>query len=116
MCQKLLCKGANVNLSDKNGTTALHFASSNNNKKLVSILLSLGANANKLSTSQDAPLHIAVFYGFLDIASLLISKKANCDLRDTNGETPLHVVCKEKNLDTRVEIGKKDGNQFFVIV
>lgn len=96
----LLDKGANLDVQDGNGTTALMWAV----QKLVStkILLDRGANVNIQSKTGETALMFAAKGGFLkkilfipvigpykDAAKLLISKGADVNLQETNGKTAL---------------------------
>ncbi|KAJ3028749.1 UNVERIFIED_CONTAM: hypothetical protein HDU68_000947 [Siphonaria sp. JEL0065] len=72
------------------GSTALHYAASANDHKIISLLLSHNANpALKTTTNGNTPLHIAASSGSIDAVSVLVSK-SDAKLRNKWGETSLH--------------------------
>lgn len=83
----LLENGANVNGIDRNGSTALHEASSQNRTEIVALLLNRGANVNVRDTNRLTPLILATRKGFGPIVSLLLDYKADTSLVDLWGKT-----------------------------
>ena len=57
---RLLARGADVNASDDEGFTPLHFAASRDSVDIVMILLEAGANVNAVSTNGTTPVYNAV--------------------------------------------------------
>lgn len=56
--ENLLRKGVNVNVEDKSGYTALHYASRNGHTEACKFLISKGANVNALTRAgKVSPLH-----------------------------------------------------------
>jgi ankyrin repeat protein len=53
----LLDKGADMNHSMASGWTAMHAASYNGNKEVLSLMLNSGANRNSMATKRDVPPH-----------------------------------------------------------
>jgi ankyrin repeat protein len=56
----LLDKGADVNVAQKDGATALHAAASEGHTETVKLLLDRGADVNAENDSRETPLHLAV--------------------------------------------------------
>lgn len=88
----LLAKGANVNLQDKDGYTAMHYAALNGNREIVQLLLAIpDINVNLLDYQQRTPLHRAVEQCFTDIAhELIVKAKADVNIQNNHGWTALH--------------------------
>lgn len=69
--QALVKWGADVNLSNENGWTALLSAVSSGHTEVAALLLSLGADAGKAHNSGDTPLTRAAQQGHQEIVTLL---------------------------------------------
>ena len=98
----LIQAGANVNIRDSYGDTALHIAIRECNYKVAEILINSNADVNakieKGFFPGFRPLHTAV-NGKKDIpylVSLLISKGAEVNSRDAKGKTPLQYAIKNR--------------------
>ena len=85
MVEMLIGAGADVNISQDNGETALMNASQNGNYHIVSELLDAGANPNAVSHAGSA-LAVADNIG---VMYRLIESGADVDLCDANGNTPI---------------------------
>jgi ankyrin repeat protein len=70
----LLDKGANINLQDKLGRTALILATSENLEAVVKLLLDKGADAKIANSSGRTAKDIAESEGFAPIVTLLQAK------------------------------------------
>ncbi|CAG5115534.1 unnamed protein product [Candidula unifasciata] len=94
-CAALLIHyGANVNLANIDGATALCDACCSGNVRCVQLLLEHGAQVNPpfLLTS---PLHEAVFRDHWECLKLLLKYGANMNKSDCHFGTPLHIAaCK----------------------
>ena len=92
---KLLNKeGADVNVQDDNGFTALIFASRNNDSSNVQKLLDKGANVNlQTKYGLTALMSASNYYGNAEIVQKLLDKGADVNLYDENGETALMSAC-----------------------
>ena len=97
----LVENGADVDLQDKDGLTALHYACKTDNScEVVSCLIKNGANINACTGNKVTPLMRAAKKGNSDVVSLLIARGANVDLKDKDGDTAFHyTACEEDSLD-----------------
>ena len=88
----LIKQGANVNLQDKEGETALHYAvdGSDVSCEVLSCLIENGANFDAFSNSGCTPLMKAIHNQLIQVVTYLIEHGANIDLQDKNGNTALH--------------------------
>ena len=87
----LLAGGANIELTDKSGSTALAIAASYGNLPCVQLLLDSGADANTQDWLGLTPLMLAVMDNYVDCARALLPVS---DLSKTNiaGRTVFHVA------------------------
>lgn len=86
-------KEIDVNITDGDGFTPLHFACKNNHRLLVDHLLTAGARVDLTDPEGVSPLHIACSNNNHGIAELLLAKNAPVDLQDKSGATPLFLAC-----------------------
>jgi ankyrin repeat protein len=88
--------GENIDVTDIDGRTALHFAVSAEQKSAVELLISLNASPDiKEKNDGDTPLHWAVRSGDLDLVNLIAPKMNDINTRNNNGETPAMIAAKE---------------------
>jgi ankyrin repeat protein len=83
----ILSRGANVNVQDEDGDTALHGAVVSGNLKILRLLLAKGANANARNKLGGTPLMWAGTYGRDEIAHVLIDSGADPRAKDDDGKT-----------------------------
>lgn len=83
----LISSGANVNLIDSSGYTALHTAAYSNNVEACKVLLDAGASINLLSHRGQSPLHTAAYNNCSDVCAFLIQAGANYKTQNVRGET-----------------------------
>ncbi|XP_076072085.1 E3 ubiquitin-protein ligase mib1-like [Mytilus galloprovincialis] len=75
---KCLQKGALINYVDQSDNlTALHCASANGHKTIVSVLLDNGADLNDSTPDGWSILHTAALYGHKEIVSELLDRGSN---------------------------------------
>ena len=95
----LIQNGADIQASDSNGSTVLHFASSNSNQEVVEFLLKLNEiSVNATDNSNQTPLmHACYDGGRLDNIKMLIQNGADIQASDSNGSTVLHLASSNSN-------------------
>ena len=83
----LIGKGANPNLADKNGVTALQLASNLGWSEGVEILVSRGASIDVANSAGETPLISAIHRRDVDLVRVLLKAGANPDRSDNSGRT-----------------------------
>ena len=92
-CTKILLEGgADVDLIDANGMTALILAAYGGHTSTVNLLISYKANLDKLDQNGISALSYAINRQHLEIIEALLEAGANPNLRDSSGYTPLHTT------------------------
>jgi len=116
----LIAKGADVNLSIKDGRTPLHRAASRwGQKEIVELLIAKGADVSVKAVNGYTPLHSAADGGQKEIAELLIAEDADVNAKKDDGLTPLDSAISEKNTETADLLrkhGGKSGAEFSIHV
>ena len=87
--KQLLADGANPNVADDYGWTALMFATAEGYTELVKVLLSAEANPNMTRNTGNTALMIAALYGHAEVVKLLLSAGAYLTAKDRDGWTAL---------------------------
>ncbi|XP_073228584.1 ankyrin repeat domain-containing protein 16-like [Porites lutea] len=85
--------GANVDLQDKDGQTALHHAMQSPQASICEVLSCLikdGADVNAHTFHNETPLMLASRDGHVNVVTFLIKHGADVDLQDKDGDTALH--------------------------
>ncbi|CAG8513984.1 8952_t:CDS:2 [Ambispora leptoticha] len=91
---KLLDSTVDINTKDKQGLTALHWASDSGQLKVVELLVERGADVNALTNERETPLHYACLSEQLEVARFLYRHGTNITLQDDEGKTALE-NCKQ---------------------
>jgi len=86
----LVSNGADVNATDNNGLTAMHYAVKNGFENIVKILPSYNANVNAPDKNGVTPLHYAVAGMHREIIVMLFKHGASANVKDNAGRTSLH--------------------------
>ena len=94
----LLSAGCDVNVQNREGCTALHYAS--HKARGVNLLLAAGANPNFRDRDNITPLIMAASEGFDEVVKALV--KAKCDVNVQNksaNKTALHILALKGHAD-----------------
>ena len=97
--RKLLATGANVNATQVDGTTALHWASFHDDAETVALLLRAGAKANVLNRYGVPPLAAACTNGNALIVQRLLEAAADANAELKGGETMLMLAARAGHVD-----------------
>ena len=101
----LIEHGANVDLQDENGNTALHHTlyGSDVSCEILSCLTGSGADVNGVNKVKHTPLMIAAKRGHLNALTLLIKHGAHdVDLQDSDGYTALHYAVYSSDISCEI--------------
>ena len=98
--RSLLAKGADPNVPDRAGRTALHGAARLGAVETMSALLDAGGNPNKRDEDGNTPLHFAsdasqaplMVHHSIATIRVLLGARANPNLTNAAGRTPLHLA------------------------
>ena len=91
----LIEHGANVNLQDRDGLTAVHYAVRGSQAcEILSCLMENGADVDAKTFDDCTPLMRAAEIGDTKVATFLIEHGANVDLPDKTGATALYYALK----------------------
>ncbi|XP_048251181.1 uncharacterized protein LOC125379161 isoform X2 [Haliotis rufescens] len=99
----LLDMGADVNVRNRTGQTALHLAceAERIDVHLIQLLLAEGICVNMVDRKGRTALHVACEANSLDVSVLEVLLQTNCDVNitDSSGDTALHKACKDNGGD-----------------
>merc|ERR1712146_229842 len=97
---KELNEGEDVNVHDKAGYTALHFASLFNHTEIVTLLIEHGADVNIPNKNYAfTALHLASYNGSSNVITLLLDNGADINKQAKFGGTALHIASKQGHTD-----------------
>lgn len=96
--RSLLQQRVNVNSTDVEGMTALHWAAHWNDLETVGVLLKAGANAKAANRYGVTPLHEASTVGNIAIIEALLTAGADPNAPLGEGETPLMTAARTGNV------------------
>jgi ankyrin repeat protein len=82
--QKLVARGADVNLKDKHGRSPLHFAAQARSEEITTFLLAHGASVDLADSHGNTPLFRATFASQGDGGVIRALRKAGADPRKKN--------------------------------
>ncbi|KAL7302508.1 hypothetical protein TKK_0005150 [Trichogramma kaykai] len=97
----LLKRGADPNLPNDHGDTALHvvcadYLERDTDAALFELVASKVRNVNAVNRLGKTPLHVALAAGHQHIVRALLMHGADPNQADSEGSTPLHLVCQKK--------------------
>ena len=99
----LLARGCNVNTSDGEGLSPLHYASEFNKTEMIQALYAFAKEGLKVNAKDKAgwtPLYCAVHHGNIEVVELLLSAPFNCNIAASTilGKSPLHAAAGQRRL------------------
>src|SRR5689334_9696620 len=92
-------KGANVNATGADGTTAIMYAAANDDLELVRALIKAGANVKLKNQFGTSALTEAAIIGSAPIIEALLKAGADPNFRTPDGETPLMAAARSGKID-----------------
>src|ERR687898_2958241 len=95
----LLTGGADVNTTQVDGTTALHWAAYHDDAETVAVLVKAGANVNAANHYGVPPLAIACTNGNAAVVRLLLEAGADANATMKGGESVLMLAARSGSLD-----------------
>jgi ankyrin repeat protein len=95
----LSAKGANVNATGADGSTAIMYAAANDDLELVRALIKAGANVNLKNQLGTSALTEAAIIGSAPIIETLLKAGADPNFKTPNGETPLMAAARSGKVD-----------------
>jgi ankyrin repeat protein len=111
----LIAQGADVNATQADGMTALHWALQRHDQTTTAALIAASADVNATTRYGVTPLAIACTQGDEASVEWLLKRGADIDRRQRGGETPLMIAARtgrlaavEALLDRRAEINAHD--------
>lgn len=99
LAKLLFSKGVNIDHQNKNGFSALHYASMKNLPSCVQQLIEWNAKIDTKNKYGLTPLCFAVINDNKDIVEFLIKYEANMNIADRHGWTVLHHAVKRNNVE-----------------
>lgn len=105
-----LQKGANSNIRDVEGNSALHIASHSGDSlaRMISLLLQYGAEVNTGNMRSYTPLHLAAERGYIKSVELLVAKGADVNAVTSYGSSVLSYALKKLQKETQ------NGNSYLI--
>lgn len=95
----LVSDGADVNATQPDGATAMHWAAFREDRELVKVLLDAGAEVNVPNELGATPLWVAAISGNADIVTQLLDAGADPNRALPEGETPIMTASRSGNVD-----------------
>ena len=97
--QFLLEQGADADVADGVGWTALHYASGNNKPECMTVLLRHGVVVNAVTMNGETSLWMASMKGNLPTVELLVQAGADIEKADIFGKIPLDKAREEEHAE-----------------
>ena len=98
-CEVLLSKGADVQVQDRDGNTALHHAALMGRLELLGFLLFAGADPEAVNKRGQTALHLVTTAGNYAAGRLLLDQGASLAYPDGLGNTPLHIAAERGDFE-----------------
>lgn len=106
----LIKNGADINVRDQNGWSALELAARDGYIRIVREFIKAGANINNQDASGWTPLMYAAHHGRTEIVEELIKAQANVQLRLKDGWTVLMLAASKGHLESVKQLIKAGAN------
>ncbi|XP_077560956.1 uncharacterized protein LOC144175821 isoform X5 [Haemaphysalis longicornis] len=92
LAMMLVVAGAEVDIPDENGDTAVHHAAGCEQSQILELLIDAGANMSARNTFNETALHVAIKENSVDCARVLAKniKGSDINIQDNAGDTVLH--------------------------
>jgi uncharacterized protein len=94
----MIAQGADVNQTQPDGSTALHWAVYRVDRELVTALLRKGARAQVVNRYGSSPLAEAVRVASVELVAMLLEAGADANVGNEDGQTPLMLAARTGNL------------------
>jgi ankyrin repeat protein len=108
--RRLLQKRVDVNASEADGTTALHWASHHDDGEGADLLIRAGANVNASNDLGATPLWMASLNGSSAMVRRLLDAGANPNVALLRGETPVMVAARSGSADVVGQLLQRGAN------
>jgi len=108
--RRLVQEKADVNTTEPDGTTALHWASYRDDVESAELLIKAGANVNAANDLGATPLWTASLNGSAAMVRRLLQSGANPNATLLLGETPLMVAARSGNADVVQQLVTRGAN------
>mmetsp|Transcript_13750 Transcript_13750/g.25941 ORF Transcript_13750/g.25941 Transcript_13750/m.25941 type:complete len:243 (-) Transcript_13750:112-840(-) len=96
--KKYLTAGVDVNVRDRNNSTALFYCTSDIQLELARHLVNAGANPNAINVRGNSPLHVAAERIASQIVLLLLLNGAETEIKNSDGKKPADISSRLKTL------------------
>ena len=110
---KLIEEGADVDLKNWSGNTALMLATQHGKAEIVDTLIEKGANVDLTNGSGNTALMFAAQNGHAEIVTTLIEKGANVDAVNENGNTALTLATQNDHAGIVINLTPKLGAETY---
>jgi ankyrin repeat protein len=100
----LLKQGVDVNATQPDGATALHWAAYHDDQQTTDLLVRAGANVNVRNDLGATPLWLAAIHGGAAVVERLLSAGADANVELPSGETPLMTAARAGSLQTVISL------------
>ena len=95
---EVIAKGADVNQTQPDGTTPLHWATYQVDRELVEALIKKGARADVVNRYGASPLAEAIKVANVPLVELLLEAGANANVANEDGQTALMLAARTGNV------------------